>query len=67
MNSLTAFVTLMAAISVASERVIEILKGMVPPLAKGLQGAAEGTDRRTPRLRRKVSPVRGAQHESRPH
>lgn len=45
MNSLTAFVTLMGAISVASERVIEILKGMIPPLAKDLQGNAEGVRR----------------------
>jgi len=42
MNSLTAFVTLMGAISVASERVVEILKGMIPPLATELKGNAEG-------------------------
>jgi hypothetical protein len=41
-NNLTAFVTLMGAISVATERVVEILKGMIPPLAKDLQGNAEG-------------------------
>ena len=45
MNNLTAFVTLMGAISVASERVIEILKGMIAPLAKPLQGNAEGMRR----------------------
>src|ERR1700729_2677229 len=41
MNSLTAFVTLMGAVSVASERVVEILKGMIPPLATELKGNAE--------------------------
>lgn len=39
------FVTLMGAISVASERVIEILKGMIPPLAKNREGNAEGLRR----------------------
>lgn len=42
MNNLTAFVTLMDAISVASERVIEILRGKIPPLAKNREGDAEG-------------------------
>lgn len=45
MNSLTAFVTLMGAISVAVERVIEILKGMIPWLAKVRQGNVEGVRR----------------------
>jgi len=45
MNSLTEFVTLMGAISVAVERVIEILKGLVPSLAKARKGNAEGIRR----------------------
>lgn len=33
MNNLTTFVTLMSAISIAVERVVEVIKGIVPPLA----------------------------------
>jgi uncharacterized membrane protein YeaQ/YmgE (transglycosylase-associated protein family) len=35
----------MGAISVASERVVEILKGTIPPLSKNLTGNAEGIRR----------------------
>jgi len=45
MNNLTAFVTLMAAISVASERVIEILKGIIPLLGKDTHGYGEDVRR----------------------
>jgi|ERR1700733_8204907 len=34
MNNLTALVTLMTAISIAVERVVEIIKGIAPPLSK---------------------------------
>ena len=45
MNNLTAFVTLVGAMSVAVEREVEILKGMIPLLAQQRQGKAEGVRR----------------------
>jgi len=44
-NNLTAFITLIGAISAAVKRVVEIMKGMIPVLAKGRQGSAEGVRR----------------------
>src|SRR2546425_7973719 len=45
MNNLTAFITLMGSLSIAVERVVEILKGMIPVLAKESQGNAESVRR----------------------
>ena len=41
MNNLTSLLTLMAALSVAVERVVEIIKGIAPPLAKSWTGDRE--------------------------
>ena len=41
MNNLTNLLTVMVAISMAVERVVEILKGIVPPLAKTWAGDKE--------------------------
>ena len=38
MNNLTTLVTLMTAISIAVERVVEIIKGVAPPLSKPWRG-----------------------------
>lgn len=41
MNNLTNLLTLMITISMAVERVVEIVKGIIPPLSKTWNGDAE--------------------------